>query len=53
MDIGLRGKVLVVNKGRAIVEVGKKRVTVGVRDDVKVKGGDMVIITLGTIVGKE
>ena len=53
MDIGLRGKVLVVTKGRAIVDVGKKKITVGIRDDIKVKSGDMVIITLGTIVGKE
>ena len=52
MDIGSRGKVLVSDKGRAIVQVGGKKMTVGVRDDIKVNKGDMVIIVLGNVVGK-
>ena len=52
MDIGSKGKVLAVTDGKAIVQIDRRRVTVGVRDDVKVGKGDMVIIALGNIVAK-
>ncbi|MBR9682537.1 MAG: hypothetical protein GOV02_02590 [Candidatus Aenigmarchaeota archaeon] len=52
MDIGSKCKVLAADKGRAIVQKGGKKITVGVRDDIKIKKGDMVIIVLGNIVGK-
>lgn len=52
MDIGNKGKVLVSDKGRAIVQIGGKKVSVGVRDDIKIKKGDMVIIVLGNVIGK-
>ena len=52
MDIGAKGKVLVAKSDRAIVQIGRKKVTVGVRSDVKVKRGDIVVVTLGNIVAK-
>ncbi len=47
-----KGRVLVTKRGKAIVEIENKKVTVDIRPDIKVKSGDIVIIAFNTIIDK-
>ncbi len=47
-----KARVLVTKKNRAVVEIGKKKVIVNIRPDVKVKPGDIVVIAFNTIVDR-
>ncbi len=47
-----KGRVINVKKGKAVVEMDKKRRTFEIRPDIKIKEGDMVYVALGTIVDK-
>ncbi len=47
-----KARVLVAKKNRAVVEIGKKKVIVNIRPDVKVKPGDIVVIAFNTIVDR-
>ncbi len=47
-----KAKVLEVKKGKAVVEIDGKRKTFEVRRDISIKKGDVVFVTLGTIVDK-
>lgn len=48
-----KGRVLKVEKNRAVVEVNGKRKVVGFRQDVNIKTGDRVIIFMNTIIEKK
>lgn len=52
MCIAVKGRVLVIKKNRAIVEIEGGKKTVNVRPDLKIKSGDMVMIAFNTIVDK-
>ncbi len=47
-----KARVLEVKKGKAVVEMDKKKRTLEVRPDIKIKKGDVVFVALGTIVDK-
>ncbi len=47
-----KARVLVTKKNRAVVEIGRKKIIVNVRPDVKVKSGDIVVVAFNTIVDK-
>ncbi|MFZ3077002.1 MAG: hypothetical protein WA139_00940 [Candidatus Aenigmatarchaeota archaeon] len=47
-----KAKVLEVKKGKAVVEMDRKRKTLEVRPDITIKKGDIVFVALGTIVDK-
>ncbi len=47
-----KGRVVDVKKGKAVVEIDKKKKTFEVRPDIIIKKGDIVFVTLGTIVDK-
>ncbi len=47
-----KARVLEVKKGKAVVEMGRKKKTLEVRPDIKIKKGDTVFVALGTIVDK-
>ncbi len=47
-----KGRVLVTKRGKAIVEIDNKKVTVNIRPDIKVKAGDIVVVAFNTIIDK-
>lgn len=47
-----KARVLVTKKNKAIVEIGRKKVIVNIRPDIKVKSGDVVVVAFNTIVDK-
>lgn len=47
-----KGRVLVTKKDKAVVEIGRKKIIVNIRPDIKVKPGDMVVVAFKTIVDK-
>ena len=47
-----KARVLVTKKDKAIVEIGRKKVMVNIRPDLKVKPGDIVVVAFNTIVDK-
>jgi Trk K+ transport system NAD-binding subunit len=47
-----KGRVLVMKKNKAVVEIGRKKVIVNVRPDVNIKVGDIVVVAFNTIVDK-
>ena len=52
MSIISKAKVISIENGKAIVEREGKKQTVSIRDDIKLKKGDKVMISLGVIVDK-
>jgi len=47
-----KARVLVIKKDKAVVEIGKRKVVVNIRPDVKVKPGDVVVVAFNTIIDK-
>ncbi|MBU5574921.1 MAG: hypothetical protein QXF15_02350 [Candidatus Aenigmatarchaeota archaeon] len=52
MDITNKAKVLVIKSNRAIVEINGKKKYVGIRPDLKIKQGDIVIVAFNNIIDK-
>lgn len=47
-----KARVLEVKKGKAVVEMDRKKKILKVRPDIEIKKGDVVFVALGTIVDK-
>lgn len=47
-----KAKVIDIENGRAVIEDMGRKKTVSIRDDLKIKKGDNVVVSLGAIVGK-
>lgn len=52
MVIAAKGKVLAVKENKAIVSIENRKETVGIKPDLNIRAGDMVIVALDMIVGK-
>ncbi len=52
MTIGSKGKIIEVKGNIAVVEIDGRKRTYPMREDVKVKKGDKVVVILDTIIGR-